>query len=411
MFNQTKSESGKETVMKQQKLFVIVITVCALLLSLAGCASSSAFDGSSAKNADSYHLDVKIMNGTDTHTLELKQGDTLKILFETVKGSLEMKITSPDGTSLYQGDGTVTEFTVEAPVDGPYAIVVVGQKAKGSIHIDVERVPEAVEPEGTQEPEPEPEAVTLTSDDLVGPWHLADDEKDNATAIEAIPGAIEFGSSMEITSDGHISWYIGADGGTGTYSLSGDILSADMTNDFDQSSMKMEFTAEKTEGGTFLYTEYKGLLLCWSQGEGETGKGGDDEAEVSYPGADVVELVSLRGDTTTVYKLADGTYMDRIECRFTYNGTDTWTDEDGVEWNEVVKSSTNDNSSTNMDEVSEDEAWKEDLEKSLFENYGLIPKYYEDLGDGIYQVYMEVGGEVVLLVKVDSETGDYQVIG
>ena len=397
--------------MKQQKFFVIVITVCALLLSLAGCASSSAFDGSSAKNADSYHLDVKIMNGTDTHTLELKQGDTLKILFETVKGSLEMKITSPDGTSLYQGDGTVTEFTVEAPVDGPYAIVVVGQKAKGSIHIDVERVPEAVEPEGTQEPEPEPEAVTLTSDDLVGPWHLADDEKDNATAIEAIPGAIEFGSSMEITSDGHISWYIGADGGTGTYSLSGDILSADMTNDFDQSSMKMEFTAEKTEGGTFLYTEYKGLLLCWSQGEGETGKGGDDEAEVSYPGADVVELVSLRGDTTTVYKLADGTYMDRIECRFTYNGTDTWTDEDGVEWNEVVKSSTNDNSSTNMDEVSEDEAWKEDLEKSLFENYGLIPKYYEDLGDGIYQVYMEVGGEVVLLVKVDSETGDYQVIG
>ena len=411
MFNQTKSESGKETVMKQQKLFVIVITVCALLLSLAGCTSSSAFDGSSAKNADSYHLDVKTMNGTDTHTLELKQGDTLKILFETVKGSLEMKITSPDGTSLYQGDGTVTEFTVEAPVDGPYAIVVVGQKAKGSIHIDVERVPEAVEPEGTQEPEPEPEAVTLTSDDLVGPWHLADDEKDNATAIEAIPGAIEFGSSMEITSDGHISWYIGADGGTGTYSLSGDILSADMTNDFDQSSMKMEFTAEKTEGGTFLYTEYKGLLLCWSQGEGETGKGGDDEAEVSYPGADVVELVSLRGDTTTVYKLADGTYMDRIERRFTYNGTDTWTDEDGVEWNEVVKSSTNDNSSTNMDEVSEDEAWKEDLEKSLFENYGLIPKYYEDLGDGIYQVYMEVGGEVVLLVKVDSETGDYQVIG
>ena len=264
--------------MKQQKFFVIVMTVCALLLSLAGCASSSAFDGSSAKNADSYHLDVKIMNGTDTHTLELKQGDTLKILFETVKGSLEMKITSPDGTSLYQGDGTVTEFTVEAPVDGPYEIVVVGQKAKGSIHIDVERVPEAVEPEETQEPE----SVTLTADDLVGPWHLAEDEKDNSTAIEALPGAMEFGNSMEITSDGHISWYIGADGGTGTYSLSGDILSADMTNDFDQSSMKMEFTAEKTDDGTFLYTEYKGLLLSWSQGEGETGKGGDDEAESGY---------------------------------------------------------------------------------------------------------------------------------
>lgn len=60
-------------------------------------------------------------------------------------------------------------------------------------------------------------------------------------------------------------------------------------------------------------------------------------SEENYPGADVVEIVNLRGDETTVYKLADGTYMDRIERRFTYNGTDTWTDEDGVEWNEAVK--------------------------------------------------------------------------
>ena len=59
--------------------------------------------------------------------------------------------------------------------------------------------------------------------------------------------------------------------------------------------------------------------------------------ESDYPGADVVELVNLCGDETTVYKLADGTYMDRIDRRFTYNGTDTWTDEEGVEWNEVVK--------------------------------------------------------------------------
>ena len=237
MFNQTKSEPGKETIMKQQKFFVIVITVCALLLSLAGCASSSAFDGRSAKNADSYHLDVKTMNGTDTHTLELKQGDTLKIQFEVAKGSLEMKITAPDGTVFYQGDGTATEFTVEAPMDGVYSIVAVGQKAKGSIHVDVESPPEAVETDGTQEPEAE--VLTMTAENLVGPWHLAKDAKDNPTAIEAIPGAMEFGSSMEITSDGHISWYIGADGGTGTYSLSKNVLSADMANDFDGSSMKM----------------------------------------------------------------------------------------------------------------------------------------------------------------------------
>ena len=230
MFNQTKSEPGKETIMKQQKFFVIVITVCALLLSLAGCASSSAFDGSSAKNADSYHLDVKTMNGTDTHTLELKQGDTLKILFETVD-VYGVKITSPDGTALYQEDGTVKQFTVEA-------------STRETTDTSVSIAP-PVQEHNNQD--------AVTADNLVGPWHLMEDEKDNATAMEAIPGAMEFGSGMEITSDGHISWHIGADGGTGTYSLSGNILYADMTNDSEGSSMKMEFTAEKTDGVLFLH--------------------------------------------------------------------------------------------------------------------------------------------------------------
>lgn len=63
----------------------------------------------------------------------------------------------------------------------------------------------------------------------------------------------------------------------------------------------------------------------------------DVSSEKEYPGADVVEVVNLRGDVTTIYKLTDGTYMDRIDRRFTYNGTDTWTDEGGAEWNETVK--------------------------------------------------------------------------
>ena len=61
----------------------------------------------------------------------------------------------------------------------------------------------------------------------------------------------------------------------------------------------------------------------------------------------------------------------------------------------------------NDSETSEAEAWKIDFEKSLFENYGVIPEYYEDLGNGIYLVYVKVGDEVVPFVTVDSATGDY----
>ena len=56
----------------------------------------------------------------------------------------------------------------------------------------------------------------------------------------------------------------------------------------------------------------------------------------------------------------------------------------------------------------DDAAWDvAGFEKSLLENYGVTPHHYEDLGDGVYQVYVEINGEIVPFVTVDSATGDY----
>ena len=71
------------------------------------------------------------------------------------------------------------------------------------------------------------------------------------------------------------------------------------------------------------------------------------------------------------------------------------------------ETSTTEAAPTGAEEVSEEEPWKTALAEELFEKYGVIPEYYEDLGDGIYQVYVEVGGEVVPFVTVDSATGEY----
>ena len=56
---------------------------------------------------------------------------------------------------------------------------------------------------------------------------------------------------------------------------------------------------------------------------------------------------------------------------------------------------------------SAEEGWKADFEKSLLENYGVAPESYEDLGDGVYQVYVKIDGKLVPYVAVDSKTGDY----
>lgn len=57
--------------------------------------------------------------------------------------------------------------------------------------------------------------------------------------------------------------------------------------------------------------------------------------------------------------------------------------------------------------TTENEPWKAEFEKSLLENYGVTLDYYEDLGNGVYQVYVEIDGKIIPYVTVDSATGDY----
>ena len=57
---------------------------------------------------------------------------------------------------------------------------------------------------------------------------------------------------------------------------------------------------------------------------------------------DVVELVSMAGDSTTVYLLADGRYLDRQDRFFSYDGAETWTCDDGSIWNRKADSAPTD---------------------------------------------------------------------
>ena len=100
------------------------------------------FTGSRMKNPDAYLLDIQRMNGTDLHTLELREGDTLHIRFQTEQGALYLEIKAPDGASVYRGNGQdVTNFTVNVPEDGVYTILVEARRARGRIQIYAEGTP------------------------------------------------------------------------------------------------------------------------------------------------------------------------------------------------------------------------------------------------------------------------------
>lgn len=96
------------------------------------------FYGNRIKNPDCYILEIEKMNGTDSHVLELKKGDSLQIYFATMKGLLNMEIQAPDGTIIYSGDGTVvTDYAVDVSADGVYKILVEAKKARGNISVSV----------------------------------------------------------------------------------------------------------------------------------------------------------------------------------------------------------------------------------------------------------------------------------
>ena len=50
-----------------------------------------------------------------------------------------------------------------------------------------------------------------------------------------------------------------------------------------------------------------------------------------------MKVVNSKGESATLYKLADGRYMDRINRVFIYDGADTWTDTDEIIWSRAAE--------------------------------------------------------------------------
>lgn len=125
--------------MRKNKLILLILFILLLAVGVITFLlrfNQEGFTGSRVKNPDSYLLDIKKMNGTDLHTLDLQAGDALKIQFKTKSGSLYMEINAPDGTTLYCGNGKeTTDFTVNVTQGGVYSIVVEARHAKGRIQI------------------------------------------------------------------------------------------------------------------------------------------------------------------------------------------------------------------------------------------------------------------------------------
>ena len=122
-------------------------------------------------------------------------------------------------------------------------------------------------PEETPGASPEEPQLSI---DLTGPWHLDSEKNDLAAFADRFPGYGEWGASMEIRSDGRISWYIGAEGWQGSFVVEGKLLRAQLRSDMDESSLDMDIRISTENEEAALEMDYGDLTLFWLFGEEES---------------------------------------------------------------------------------------------------------------------------------------------
>ena len=108
----------------------------------------------------------------------------------------------------------------------------------------------------------QPEEPVQQSIELVGLWHLDSEKNDLAAfadSLDLFPGYGEWGASLEIRSDG----------GSGTYTVDGNLLHAALVNDMDQKDMAMDFRIFVEDEKAVLEMDYQGMTICWTYGAQE----------------------------------------------------------------------------------------------------------------------------------------------
>lgn len=117
-------------------LVIVMLAAGAAAAVLYAYNSEENFTGDRVKNPDSYILAFERMNGQDSHSLSLKEGDALSVEFSVEKGRVDLAIENDSGNAIYKGnkieDGI---FEVIIPADGEYTVSVNAKNARGEIRI------------------------------------------------------------------------------------------------------------------------------------------------------------------------------------------------------------------------------------------------------------------------------------
>lgn len=96
------------------------------------------FDGSRVGNTDGYWLDFSYMDKSDSQTIYLESGDTLKVTYEVRDGRIDVTIGISGQNLIYRGNDVQTgDFELPIQEAGEYVISVNASKASGRLAFEL----------------------------------------------------------------------------------------------------------------------------------------------------------------------------------------------------------------------------------------------------------------------------------
>ncbi len=131
----------KEKVSRMKKYISLICAMMCIMTT--ACGTEATFNGSKVRNENDLQMEYTVFNTTEQHDFELEAGDSIVVDFEGEGGNVSLTIQKAGEDYIYTGNKMQTcSFSVEAPEAGTYTAIVVGENAKGSIHVYVEKAEE-----------------------------------------------------------------------------------------------------------------------------------------------------------------------------------------------------------------------------------------------------------------------------
>ena len=124
----------------KRRIVVNILRVCLILGCLAMwqlmIRSQASFNGSRVKGPEEYYLNFTQMNMGDSHSMELKAGDTLTVNYDIQSGNVSLLVGVDGQEPIYRGNGLDHgTFTLVVPEDGEYVMNVDAKKGSGVLDI------------------------------------------------------------------------------------------------------------------------------------------------------------------------------------------------------------------------------------------------------------------------------------